>query len=68
MPEIPEEETTPTLDDVIEPTESAPRDRQAHAKAPARLNDDDLEHRTEQERVAVGLEEYDPNDVPSATE
>jgi hypothetical protein len=68
MPEIPEEETTPTLDDVIEATESAPRDRREHAKAPARLNDDELEHRTEQERVAVGIEDFDPNDVPSATE
>ena len=43
----------PTLDDVIDPTESAPRDRQEHAKAPMRLNDDELEHRTEQERAEV---------------
>jgi len=58
----------PTLDDVIEPTESAPRDRQEHGKAPAKPNDDELARRTEQERIAAGLEDYDPNEVPSATE
>jgi hypothetical protein len=58
----------PTLDDVIEPTESAPRDRQEHAKAPAKPNDDELAHRTEQERIAAGLEDYDPDEVPPATE
>lgn len=58
----------PTLDDVIEPTESAPRDRQEHGKAPAKPNDDELAHRTEQERIAAGLEDYDPNEVPPATE
>jgi hypothetical protein len=58
----------PTLDDVIEPTESAPRDRQGHGKQPPRLNDDDLEHRTEQERLEVGVDDFDPNEIPSATE
>ena len=57
-----------TLDGVIEPTEQAPRDRQEHAKAPAKPNDDELAHRAEQERIAAGLEDYDPNEVPSATE
>lgn len=46
----------PTLDDVIDPTESAPRDRQEHAKAPARLDDEVLEHRTEHERHEVEQE------------
>lgn len=58
----------PTLDDVVPTTESAPRDRQEHGKAPARPNDDELEHRTEQERVEAGLRDYDPDDVPPATE
>jgi hypothetical protein len=58
----------PTLDDVIQPTESAPRDRQEHGKAPAKPNDDELAHRTEQERIAAGLEDYDPDQVPPATE
>ena len=58
----------PNLDDVMRPTESAPRDRQEHGKAPAKPNDDELARRTEQERIAAGLEDYDPNEVPSATE
>lgn len=58
----------PTLDDVIQPTESAPRDRQEHGKAPAKPNDDELAHRTEQERIAAGLEDYDPDQVPPASE
>ena len=58
----------PTIDDVIEPTESAPRDRQEHGGAPDRLSDDWLQHRTEQERVQAGIEDYDPDEVPSATE
>ena len=58
----------PTLDDVIEPTESAPRDRSGHGKQPPRLDDDELERRVEHERVEVGLEDYDPNDVPPATD
>jgi hypothetical protein len=58
----------PTLDDVMEPTESAPRDRQGHGKQPPRLNDDDLQHRVEQERIEVGVDDFDPNEIPSATE
>ena len=56
----------PTLDDVIEPTESAPRDRHEHAKMPSHPNDDALAHRTEQERVELGLEDYDPDTLPAA--
>lgn len=56
------------LDEVMEATESAPRDRHEHGKAPDRLNDEALEHRTEDERVQAGIEDYNPDDVPSATE
>jgi hypothetical protein len=49
----------PTLDDVIIPEESAPRDRQEHAKDP-HLSDEALEHRTEQERQAVGSDDAAP--------
>jgi hypothetical protein len=59
---------SPNLDDVITPTEQAPRDRQGHGKQPPRLSDDDLAHRVEQERVAAGLEDYDPDGVPEATD
>ena len=58
----------PTLDDVLEPTESAPRDRHEHGKMPSHPNDDALAHRTEQERVELGLDDYDPDTVPSAEE
>jgi hypothetical protein len=46
----------PTLDDVMETQESAPRDPREHAKDPG-LDDDVLEHRTEQERQAVGSDD-----------
>jgi hypothetical protein len=49
----------PTLDDVLTPTESAPRDRAEHAKDP-HLSDEALEHRTEQERQAVGSDDANP--------
>jgi hypothetical protein len=58
----------PTLDDVIVPTESAPRDRSQHGKMPSHPDDDELARRTEQERVELGLDDYDPDSVPSATE
>ena len=58
----------PTLEDVIEPTESAPRDRREHGKAPEHPNDDALAHRTEQERIEVGIDDYDPDTIPSAEE
>ena len=50
----------PTLDDVIVPEESAPRDRSQHAGGYDRPNDDALQHRTEQERQAVGSDDADP--------
>ncbi|WP_448612972.1 hypothetical protein [Modestobacter sp. URMC 112] len=49
----------PNLDDVMIPTESAPRDRQEHAKDP-HLSDEALEHRTELERQAVGSDDANP--------
>ena len=58
----------PTLDDVMDTTEEAPRDRHEHGGAPARLNDDELAHRTEEERVQAGIDAYDPDDVPPAEE
>ena len=50
----------PTLDDVLETEESAPHDRHQHAKGYDRPDDDALQHRTEQERQAVGSDDADP--------
>ena len=50
----------PTLDDVMDTEESAPRDRQAHGKADPRPDDDALQHRTEEERQAVGSDDAAP--------
>ncbi|MDT4937128.1 MAG: hypothetical protein QOG80_799 [Pseudonocardiales bacterium] len=62
------ESDVPNLDDVFEATEDAPRDRHWHGKQPPHLNDDELQHRTEEERVELGLDDYDPDDVPPATD
>jgi hypothetical protein len=50
----------PTLDDVMDTEESAPHDRSEHAKGYDRPDDDALQHRTEQERQAVGSDDADP--------
>lgn len=44
------------------------RDRREHGGASQRLNDDQLAELTEEERVAAGLDDYDPNEVPPATD
>jgi hypothetical protein len=62
------EHDEPTLDDVIIPEERAIPDHHQHGKGYGRPNDDELEHRTEQERVEAGVEDYDPDEIPSATE
>lgn len=56
----------PTLSDVIEPTEQAIPDHHAHGKSGQHVNDDLLERRTEQERVEIGIDDFDPNSVPPA--
>ncbi len=43
-------------------------DRREHAKAPERLDDEQLARLTEEERVATGLDAYDPDEVPPATD
>ena len=58
------------LDDVL----AAPgppdvrKDRREHGGMPRHLDDDALAERTQQERVEVGLADYDPDDVPPATD
>jgi hypothetical protein len=49
-------------------TENFHRDRHEHGGAPARLDDDQLARLTEEERVEAGLDDYDPDEVPPATD
>ena len=66
----------PTGDEVVEDVMSAPgppevrRDRREHGGGgmPGHVDDDALAERTEQERVELGLDDYDPNDVPPAND
>ena len=44
------------------------RDRREHGGMPPRLDDDELARLTEEERVAAGLDPYDPDEVPPATD
>jgi hypothetical protein len=44
------------------------RDRREHGGAGAHPDDDALARRTEQERVDAGLDAFDPDDVPPATD
>ena len=44
------------------------RDRHEHGGMPPRPDDDQLARLTEEERVAAGLDPYDPDEVPPATD
>jgi hypothetical protein len=44
------------------------RDRHEHGGAPQRLDDDLLAEITEDERVEAGIDAYNPDEVPSATD
>ena len=52
----------------FETSEDVRRDRREHSGAPMRPDDDELARRTEQERVQAGVDDYDPDDVPPATD
>jgi hypothetical protein len=49
-------------------TEDFHRDRREHGGSPQRLDDDQLARLTEEERVDAGLDAYDPDEVPPATD
>jgi hypothetical protein len=51
-----------------EPAEEFRRDRREHGGAPQHLDDDKLARLTEEERVEAGLDPYDPDEVPPATD
>jgi hypothetical protein len=44
------------------------RDRRFHGGAPAHLDDDELARRTDEERADAGVTDYNPGDVPAATD
>jgi len=44
------------------------RDRREHGGASPHLDDEQLARLTEEERVAAGLDAYDPDEVPPATD
>lgn len=60
------EHNQPNLDDVLPVDEQATPNHHEHGKQPKHLNDDELEHRTEQEREKVGAADYVSDEVPSA--
>ena len=55
-------------DEPDEPEAHFHRDRREHGGAPSHLDDDQLARLTEEERVEAGLEDYDPDEVPPATD
>lgn len=66
----PNNDDAPNLEDVITPEEDALPEPiyQGHAGMPEKLDDDALAAATEQERVAAGLADYAPSQVPPATD
>jgi hypothetical protein len=44
------------------------RDRREHGGASSHPDDDELARRTERERVDAGIDAFDPDDVPPATD
>jgi hypothetical protein len=68
MPETPAEDPV-EVPQLIDPAETGlpPPDRRGHGKMPE-LDDDELALIVARERVAAGLEDYVPEDVPPATD
>ncbi len=50
------------------PAEQFRRDRREHGGAPEHIDDDRLARLAEEERVAAGIDDYDPDEVPPATD
>ena len=51
-----------------QPEEQFRRDRHEHGGAPDRIDDDQLARLTEEERVEAGVDAFDPDEVPPATD
>ena len=54
--------------DFDQPTEQYHHDRREHGGMPEHMDDDRLASMTEEERVAAGIDDYDPDEVPPATD
>ncbi|HWG01564.1 MAG TPA: hypothetical protein VG164_06925 [Trebonia sp.] len=54
--------------DAGEPAGEFRRDRREHGGAPQRLDDDRLAELAEDERVEAGLDDFNPDEVPPATD
>ena len=61
---------TPEIDDVLEPEyDTEMRHRRSESRGmPLHPDDDELERAVERDRVAAGLADYAPSDVPPATD
>jgi len=57
-----------TEDTPDQPAEQVHRDRREHGGSPQHLDDDQLARLTEEERVEAGIDAYDPDEVPPATD
>ena len=57
-----------TEQDSDQPAEEFHRNRRDHPGKLARYDDDQLARLTEEERVEAGLDAYDPDEVPPATD
>jgi hypothetical protein len=51
-----------------QPAEEFHRDRREHGGSPQRIDDDQLARLTEEERVEAGVDDFDPDEVPPATD
>lgn len=51
-----------------QPAEEFRRDRHEHGGSPDHVDDDRLARLTEEERVETGVDAYDPDEVPPATD
>jgi hypothetical protein len=66
----PMDRSTPSLDDVLVPEEDVPPDSRprVHGGMPLKPDDDELAIAVERDRVAAGVADYTPDDVPPATD
>jgi len=54
--------------DSDQPAEQFHRDRREHGGMPQHIDDDRLARLTEEERVETGIDDFDPDEVPPATD